>query len=104
MINGVTQVVMTKADVLDAFKELNVCTAYNINGEERTEVPFQMDRMHIQPVYQSFTGWNKDTTTINDAADLPPAMSTYIDYINNYIGAPVKYVSNGPGREQIVTL
>ena len=64
MINGVTQVVMTKADVLDAFKELNVCTAYNINGEEKTEVPFQMDRLNIKPVYQSFTGWNMDTTTI----------------------------------------
>src|ERR1700710_1008377 len=69
MINGVTKIVMTKADVLDAFEELNVCTAYNINGEERTEVPFQMDRMHIQPVYQSFTGWNTDTTTINNATD-----------------------------------
>src|SRR3954452_7072112 len=92
MINGVTQVVMTKADVLDAFTELNVCTAYNINGEKRTEVPFQMDRLHIQPVYQSFTGWNMDTTTIKNAADLPSAMSAYIDFINSYIGAPVKYV------------
>ena len=104
MINGVTQVVMTKADVLDAFKELSVCTAYNINGEEKTEVPFQMDRLNIKPVYQSFTGWNTDTTTIKDPAGLPSAMSTYIDYINSYIGAPVRYVSNGPGREQIVTL
>jgi len=96
--------VMTKADVLDAFKELNVCTAYNINGEEKTEVPFQMDRMHIQPVYQSFTGWDIDTTTIKEAANIPTAMSTYIDFINSYIGAPIKYVSNGPGREQIISL
>ncbi len=59
-------------------------------------------RMNIQPVYQSFTGWNTDTTAIQNAADLPPAMSTYIDFINSYIGAPVKYISNGPGREQIL--
>ncbi len=104
MINGVTQVVMTKADVLDAFEELNVCTAYNINGEEKTEVPFQMAKLKIQPVYKAFTGWNMDTTAIKDAAHLPSSMSTYINFINDYIKAPVKYVSNGPGREQIVTI
>jgi len=104
MINGVTKVVMTKADVLDAFKELQVCTAYNINGEEKTEVPFQMDKLNIKPVYQSFTGWNTDTTTIKNVADLPQDMKTYIEFINGYIGAPIQYVSNGPGREQIVTL
>ncbi len=104
MINGVTQVVMTKADVLDSFKELNVCTAYGINGKETAEVPFQMTRVNIDPVYKSFKGWNADTTKISDAANLPANMSTYITFINEFIGAPVKYVSNGPGREQIVRL
>ncbi len=104
MINGVTQVVMTKADVLDAFAELNVCTSYNINGVEKEEVPFQMTRVRMNPVYKAFDGWNCDTTQIKDAAKLPANMSNYIDFINKYIGAPVKYVSNGPGREQIVKL
>jgi adenylosuccinate synthase len=104
MLNGVTQVVMTKADVLDAFKELNVCTSYKVNGEEKAEVPFQMTRVTIEPVYKCFAGWNKESTKIKEAASLPPDMSTYISYINEYIGAPVKYVSNGPGREQIVIL
>ena len=104
MINGVTQVVMTKADVLDSFKDLNVCTAYNINGKESAEVPFQMTRLAIDPVYKSFKGWNLDTTKIMDAANLPINMSTYINFINKFIGAPVKYVSNGPGREQIISL
>ena len=104
MINGVTQVVMTKADVLDSFEELQVCTAYNIDGEAKEEVPFQMTRVAIDPQYKSFAGWNTDSTQIKDAALLPANMSTYIEFINNYIGAPVKYVSNGPGREQIIEL
>ncbi|HXL56031.1 MAG TPA: adenylosuccinate synthase [Chitinophagaceae bacterium] len=104
MLNGVTQVVMTKADVLDAFEELKVCTAYKINGEEKAEVPFQMTRVTIEPVYKCFTGWNRESTKIKEAVLLPSDMSTYIAFINQYIGAPVKYVSNGPGREQIITL
>jgi len=104
MINGVTQVVMTKADVLDSFGELNVCTAYNINGTEQEEVPFQMAGARLNPVYKMFDGWSCDTTQIKEAAKLPANMSTYIDFINGYVGAPVKYVSNGPGREQIVKL
>ncbi len=104
MINGVTQVVMTKADVLDSFETLQVCTAYNINGEEKKEVPYQMDKMPIEPVYQPFKGWNTSCEAMTGAADLPEAMSTYISFINEYIGAPVTYISNGPGRDQIVVL
>ncbi|HEX3024360.1 MAG TPA: adenylosuccinate synthase [Chitinophagaceae bacterium] len=104
MINGVTKVVMTKADVLDAFDELKVCTSYKIDGKENEQVPFQMNRSKIEPMHKTFKGWNIDTTKIKDAANLPAQMSTYIDFINGYIGAPVKFVSNGPGREQIVCL
>jgi len=104
MINGVTQVVMTKADVLDAFEDLHVCNAYGINGVETTEVPFQISKIQIDPVLKHFKGWHTDTTKVKDAAALPDQMSKYIDYINNFIGAPVKYVSNGPEREQIVRL
>lgn len=104
MVNGVTDVIMTKADVLDSFPNLEVCTAYNIDGKSSQEVPFQMSKMNIQPVLESFKGWKIDTTGIKQAQDLPSAMKEYIQFINNYIGADVKYVSNGPGREQIVAL
>jgi adenylosuccinate synthase len=104
MINGVTQVVMTKADVLDAFEDLKVCTAYTINGQEKAEIPFQMDRLTIDPVLKSFKGWNIDTTQITEAAKLPENMSSYIKFINEFVGAPVKFVSNGPGRDQIVSI
>jgi adenylosuccinate synthase len=102
MINGVTQVIMTKADVLDSFEELKVCTAYRINGKETKEVPFQMSGVTIEPVLQAFPGWHTDTTQIKEAAALPQTIGNYINFINSEIGAPVKFVSNGPGRDQIV--
>lgn len=104
MINGVTQVVMTKADVLDAFEELKTCIAYNIDGQEKTEIPYQMSSVSIEPVYKKFPGWKTDSSIIKDAALLPDDMSNYIAFINEYIGAKIKYVSNGPGREQIICL
>ncbi|GGH77048.1 adenylosuccinate synthase [Filimonas zeae] len=104
MINGVTQVVMTKADVLDSFEDLKVCTSYNVNGVEKAEVPFQMTRVNIDPVYKSFKGWNSDSTKIKDAAAMTADMKSYIQFINEYVGAPIRYVSNGPGREQIIHL
>jgi adenylosuccinate synthase len=61
-----------------------------------------MSGIKINPVLEAFKGWNLDTTQIRESAALPVTMKTYIDFINSYIGAPVKYVSNGPGRDQIV--
>ena len=104
MLNGITKVVMTKADVLDSFKELSVCTGYGIDGKIIDEIPYQINRLQIKPEYKLFNGWNTDTTTIKNATNLPNDMSNYINFINQYIGAPIKYVSNGPEREQIITL
>lgn len=104
MINGVTQMVMTKADVLDSFEELKMCSAYLVNGEEKKEIPFQISKIKIDPVYRSFKGWNTDTTSAKDKSNLPAAMIEYVNFINEFAGAAVKYVSNGPGREQIVIL
>ena len=104
MINGVTKLVMTKADVLDAFKELQVCTAYRINGKETTEIPFQMTRINIDPVYKGFAGWNISTSAAKSLSELPEAMKSYVDFINKQLGIQVSHVSNGPGREQIIPL
>jgi adenylosuccinate synthase len=102
MINGVTQIVMTKADVLDAFEELKVCTAYNINGEKVSEIPFQMSRLKIEPVLQSFEGWKKDITTLKKYDNLPDKMKEYVQFINKYLGVKITYISNGPGRDQLI--
>jgi adenylosuccinate synthase len=104
MINGVTQVIMTKADVLDSFTTLEMCTDYEIDGKQSREIPFQLSKLKIEPVYKKFKGWNQDTSSIKHAENLPADMASYIDYINQYIGVPVKHVSNGPGREQIIHL
>jgi len=102
MINGVTQIIMTKADILDGLAELKVCNAYKINGEEKSFVPFQMNKGGLEPVYKSFAGWQKDITGITDFEALPAEMKTYVDYLNKFLGVPVKYISNGPGRDQLV--
>src|ERR1051325_1328110 len=90
MINGVTQVVMTKADVLDAFTELKVCTSYKVGGKDSKEIPFQMTHSKIEPVYQSFKGWNKDSTGISNLNDLPVEMTEYVQFINRFLGVEVK--------------
>lgn len=102
MINGVTQIVMTKADVLDHITTLKVCNEYNVNGQLTSQVPFQMEGKNLQPVYKEFSGWNTDISSIQDFQHLPEEMTTYINYINSTLGVPVKYISNGPGTQQII--
>jgi adenylosuccinate synthase len=102
MINGVTKIVMTKADVLDAFGELKVCTAYTINGQTTDEIPFQMNRLPIQPVWQSFPGWKTDITSLKNYNTLPVEMRAYIEFINKFLGVKCTYISNGPGRDQLI--
>ena len=95
---------MTKADVLDNFDELQVCTAYNVEGKETVEIPYQMMRLNIKPVYKSFAGWKTDSSVIKSAVKLPATMQQYVGFINQYLGVEVHYISNGPGREQIISL
>lgn len=102
MINGVTKIVMTKADVLDAFKELEVCTDYKIGDKETREIPFQMDRAKPAPVYKNFTGWNRDSSAAKSYDVLPDTMKNYVGFINDYLGVKIHYISNGPGRDQII--
>jgi adenylosuccinate synthase len=104
MINGVTKIIMTKVDVLDAFEQLNVCTAYNIIGENTDTIPFSMTGIHPEPLYQTFPGWNTDSSQVKVEKELPEAMQHYIKFINQYLRVDVKYISNGPGREQLITL
>lgn len=104
MLNGVTQLVITKADVLDAFEELKVCTAYDINGKKESMIPFQMLHATIKPFYESFPGWKSESSQIRDAGKLPAAMKSYIAFLNKSLTAKVCYISNGPGREQIVKI
>jgi adenylosuccinate synthase len=102
MINGVTQLVMTKADVMDSLETLQVCNSYNVDGQAQSQIPFQMSRINIQPVYMAFDGWKTDITGLKTFADLPEKMKIYIGYLDKTLGVPVKYISNGPGSDQII--
>jgi adenylosuccinate synthase len=104
MINGVTQIVMTKADVLDSFDSLSLCESYIINGQKTDQVPYQMMKAAIEPVYSSLPGWKTDITAIQAKENIPQLMKNYIEHVNNYLGVGISYVSNGPGREQIIKL
>ena len=104
MINGVTQIVMTKADVLDAFADLSICTSYKNDGKATDQIPFQMTWNKIEPQYQNFKGWNIDITKIKNEADTPKEMREYVQFINNSLGAPIRYISNGPERDQIIEI
>lgn len=102
MVNGVTKVVMTKADVLDDIDTLKVGIKYVVDGTETTQVPFQMEGKSLQPVYKEFKGWKTDITKIKNFRELPRQMLIYIDYINSALGVNVQFISNGPGTDQLV--
>ncbi len=102
MINGITGIVMTKTDILDAFENLEVCTNYSIDGILTDEMPFHINKKNIEPVYEKFNGWKKDITKIINKENLPLEMENYINFINSYLGVQTKFISNGPGREQII--
>ena len=104
MINGVTQIIMTKADILDSFAELELGVAYEMEGKQIDYVPFQIVGTPVTPIWKKMAGWNTDSTKMKNEKELPATMKSYIEFINSYLGVPVKYVSNGPGRDQIVHL
>jgi len=104
MINGVTQLVVTKADVLDGFATLAACEAYQIDGEERAEVPYHLSRKPVVPQYRFFDGWMTDTTQYNDYAQFPSQMKKYIRYMESSLSTRIAFVSNGPGRDQLIRM
>ncbi|GAB4277616.1 MAG: adenylosuccinate synthase [Marinilabiliales bacterium] len=104
MINGVTEILLTKTDVLDNFDTIKVCTAYNISGKTYNYLPYDCVNKHITPVYQTFKGWKKDLSKIMNNKDLPDETLNYIKFIEKETGVKVSYISVGPDREQIIKL
>ncbi|KAG4075215.1 hypothetical protein HA402_015462 [Bradysia odoriphaga] len=102
MLSGVTQLVMTKSDVLDEFDEVLACTAYEIDGKQTRQLPFQINGLDIKPVWETFKGWTDKTSTCQQFNELPTEMKAFVAAVDSYLGVPVKYVSNGPGRDQIL--
>jgi adenylosuccinate synthase len=101
-VNGVTQLMMMKADVLSGFKSLKVCTAYNYKGDIIHHFPYNVDPENITPIYTDFEGWAEDLTEMNNQSTLPKSLNTYIDFLEKELQIPIKVVSVGPDRKQTI--
>jgi adenylosuccinate synthase len=97
MINGVTQLIITKADVLTGFDTLKICTAYKTDGKIIDCLPFDTAQP-LEPVYREFRGWERDISAIRSHSALPEAFISYLDFIEQEVGVPIKIISLGPDR------
>ncbi|MDA3852784.1 MAG: adenylosuccinate synthase [Bacteroidales bacterium] len=102
MVNGVTQLIMMKSDVMDQFEEIKAATSYKVDGEEVTHFPYDLDNVKIEPVYTSLPGWKEDMTKMTSADQFSQPFNDYIAFVEAYLGVPVKVVSVGPDRAQTI--
>lgn len=103
MINGVTQLFMTKADVLSVFDKIKVCTAYQIDGQTLNYFPYDVNIPNLKPVYTELPGWRADLTGMNDWNELPAELLDYVAFLEEQLEIPVTIVSVGPDRSQTIT-
>lgn len=101
-VNGVTQLMMMKADVLSGFKTLKVCTAYNYKGETISHLPYNIEPENVQPIYTDFKGWAEDLTEMSEASQLPATLNEYIAFLEKELEIPITIVSVGPDRKQTI--
>ncbi len=102
MINGVTQLIMMKSDVLDSFDTIKACTAYRINEKEIREFPYSIEEDTIEPVYTELPGWNTDMTKMKSEDEFPVRFKEYIEFLERQLETPITIVSIGPDREQTI--
>lgn len=102
MVDGVTQLIMMKADVMNDFETIKVAVAYDMNGRQTTEFPYSVDGVEIDPVYREFEGWKCDLRDCRRYEDFPEAFRRYVEFIEQETGVPVKIISVGPDREETI--
>src|SRR5712664_3043208 len=102
-INGLTGLAVTKLDVLDSFAEIPVCVGYRLDGADVDSMPADVERIaRVEPVYETLPGWQKTLQEVRRLADLPPAARAYLDRLQDLAHAPIRYVSVGTRRDQII--
>ena len=101
-VNGVTQLMMMKGDVLSGFDKLKVCAAYKYNGEEIQHLPYNIEAENVEPVYTEMKGWEEDLTGMTDVNEFPAALNDYIHFLENELKVPISIVSVGPDRKQTI--
>ena len=101
MLNGVTQLLMMKSDVLDTFPVIKACTAYRVNGVETRDFPFSIDSQ-VEPVYEELPGWQTDLTHCTKEEELPEAFINYVNFLERELQTPIRIISVGPDREATI--
>ncbi|RZK68335.1 MAG: adenylosuccinate synthetase, partial [Pedobacter sp.] len=104
MLNGVTELIMMKADVLDGFDKIYACTHYEHNGETIDYMPYDIITVQPTPVLKEIQGWKTDVTKITEVGQIPAALADYIAFLEKELEVPVKYLSVGPDRTQTLEL
>lgn len=101
MLNGVTQLIMMKSDVLDSFGTIKACVGYLLpNGEETTDLPYELDG--VKPIYKEFDGWCTDMTHFTSEEQFPEKFCNYVDFLEGFLETPIKVISIGPDRAQTI--
>ncbi len=101
-VNGVTQLMMMKGDVLSGFDTLKICTQYKYKGETISHLPYNIEPENVTPIYTEVKGWKEDLTGMTEASQLPKALNDYIDFLEKELEVPIKIVSVGPDRTQTI--
>jgi adenylosuccinate synthase len=103
LVNGLTDLAITKLDVLDTFDRLQICTGYRVGDTTYSEFPYDLARLdQAQPIYEEMPGWNADTSAARRYADLPAAAQQYLERLEELTGVPIAFVSVGTTRAQII--
>jgi adenylosuccinate synthase len=103
MLNGVTQLVVTKLDIFNEFENISIATKYRIDNEETKKLPFDLNE-EINPIYESYSGWKSNIDEVRQFSEIPMEAKEYISSISEQLKIPIKYISTGPGRNQIIKI
>jgi adenylosuccinate synthase len=103
MLNGVTQLIMTKTDVLDTFDTIKIVTAYSVNNELTDQLPYDL-AADVKPVFTEMAGWKTDLTEVRVKEQFPSDLNEYIRFLEKELKVPITLVSVGPDREQIIKM
>lgn len=100
MVNGVTELIMMKSDVLDSFETIKACVAYKQNGQTLTDLPYSLDG--VEPVYETLPGWKTDMTQMTSEREFPEPFRRYVEFLEQHLATPIRIISIGPDRAQTI--
>ena len=101
MVNGVTQLIMMKSDVLDSFESIKACVAYEIDGKEYDYLPYDITE-NVKPIFTDIEGWKTDMTSMVSEDEFPEEFNAYLAFLERELEVPISIVSVGPDREQTI--